>query len=56
MGYFWRIFRFEVVRWLFIAIDCMKLHNLCTGRREVPSLHFVEDVREGDEWIVQDNA
>jgi len=34
----------------------MKLHNICLDNLvEVPSQRFLEDVREGDEWNVQDN-
>jgi hypothetical protein len=35
----------------------MKLHNLCIDRNvAVPNHRFVGDVREGDEWVVYDNA
>jgi hypothetical protein len=35
---------------------CMKLQNICLDNFvEVPSQRFLEDVREGDEWNMQDN-
>jgi hypothetical protein len=35
----------------------MKLHNLCIDRFvDVPLRRFHEDVRPGDEWVVNDNA
>jgi hypothetical protein len=55
-GIFWRIFRFAMDRWSLVIMVCMKLHNICVDRLvEVPTQRFLEDVREGDEWIVQDN-
>jgi len=34
----------------------MKLHNLCLDHLvEVPNQRFLEDIREGGEWLVQDN-
>jgi hypothetical protein len=36
---------------------CMKLHNLCIDRNvAVPNCRFFDDVREGDQWAVYDNA
>jgi len=55
-GIFWRIFRFSFDRWSLVVLVCLKLHNLCLDNLvEVPTQRFLEDVREGDEWIVQDN-
>ena len=35
---------------------CIKLHNLCLDSLvEVPLQRFIEDMREGDEWVVNDN-
>jgi hypothetical protein len=55
-GIFWRIFRFALDRWPLVVMVCMKLHNICLDNLvEVPSQRFLDDVREGDEWNVQDN-
>ena len=55
-GIFWRIFRFALDRWPLVVMVCMKLHNICLDNLvEVPSQRFLEDVREGDKWNVQDN-
>jgi hypothetical protein len=55
-GIFWRIFRFSFDHWSLVVLVCLKLHNLCLDNLvEVPMQRFLEDVREGDEWIVQDN-
>ena len=55
-GIFWRIFRFSFDRWSLVILVCIKLHNLCLDHLDgVPTQRFLEDVREGDEWLVQDN-
>jgi len=55
-GIFWRIFRFSFDRWSLVVLVCIKLHNLCLDSLvEVPLHRFIEDMREGDEWVVNDN-
>lgn len=55
-GIFWRIFRFSFDRWSLVILVCIKLHNLCLDHLDgVPTQRYLEDVREGDEWLVQDN-
>jgi hypothetical protein len=55
-GIFWRKFRFSLDRWSLVVMVCMKLHNICVDNFvEVPNQRFLEDIREEDEWIVQDN-
>jgi hypothetical protein len=35
----------------------MKLHNFCLDRSDtIPLRRFYEDIREGDQWAVYDNA
>ena len=56
-GIFWRIFTFSFHHWSLVVMACMKLHNLCIDRNvAVPLQRFVEDHRDGDEWMVLDNA
>jgi hypothetical protein len=39
-----------------VVLVCLKLHNICLDELvDVPTQHFLEDVREGDEWNVLDN-
>jgi len=39
------------------VLASMKLHNFCLDRGgAVPMQRFYEDVREGDQWAVYDNA
>jgi hypothetical protein len=55
-GIFWCIFRFALDHWSLVVMVCMKLHNIGVDHLvAVPDQRFLEDVREGDEWIVQDN-
>jgi hypothetical protein len=55
-GIFWRIFRFSFDCWALVVLVCLKLHNICLDELvDVPTQHFLEDVREGDEWNVLDN-
>lgn len=55
-GIFWRIFRFSFDRWSLVVLVCMKLHNICLYNTvEVSPQRFLEDVQDGDEWLVQDN-
>ncbi len=56
-GIFRRIFKFSFDRWSLVVTVCMKLHNMCIDIGcTVPPLHFVEDIRDEDEWAVHDNA
>lgn len=56
-GIMWRPFSFSLHRWSIVVMVCMKLNNLCIDRNVVaPSTRYYEDVREGDEWAVYDNA
>ncbi len=56
-GIFWRIFRFSFDRWPLVVMVCIKLHNLCLDSHcAVPTHRFVEDVRDGDAWVVNDNT
>ena len=56
-GIFWRPFTFSFDRWALVVMVCMKLHNFCIDRNvAVPMQRFSEDIREGDEWAVYDNA
>jgi hypothetical protein len=33
----------------------MKLHNLCLDRNvDIPNRHFVDDMNDGDDWVVYD--
>jgi hypothetical protein len=39
------------------VLATMKLHNFCLDKGvAVPRRQFYEDVREGDQWAVYDNA
>ncbi len=56
-GILWCPFSFSFDCWSTVAMVCMKLHNFCIDRNVVaPSCRYSEDVREGDEWAVYDNA
>jgi len=56
-GMFWRPFTFSFDCWAMVTMVYMKLHNICIDRNvEIPSCHFIGDVREGDDWVVYDNA
>jgi len=40
-----------------VTMVFMKLHNICIDRNvEMPSRCFIDDVQEGDEWVVYDDA
>ena len=55
-GIFWRPFRFLFDRWTLVVMCSMKLHNLCIDRGDsTPTQRFVDDVRDGDQWVVYDN-
>jgi hypothetical protein len=50
-------FRFSFHRWSLVVLATMKLHNFCLDKGvAVPRRQFYEDVREGDQWAVYDNA
>jgi len=39
-----------------LVLVCMKLHNLCLENLvDLPSHRFLDDVRNSNEWIIQDN-
>ncbi len=55
-GFFWRPFRFSFDRWTLVVMSSMKLHNLCIDRCDSsPTQRFIDDVRDGNEWVVYDN-
>jgi hypothetical protein len=56
-GNFWRPFLFLFDRWSLVTLVTMKLHNFCLDRSDtIPLRRFYEDIREGDQWVVYDNA
>jgi hypothetical protein len=56
-GFFWRPFLFSFDRWSLVTLVTMKLHNFCLDRSDtIPLRRFYEDIREGDQWVVYDNA
>ncbi len=56
-GTFLRIFTFSFHRGSLVIMACMKLHTLCINHNmAVPLQQFVEDHRDGDEWMVLDNT
>jgi len=55
-GIFWRIFKFSLDRWAMVSQVCMKLHNICVDNNiPLPPGRFAEDIRRGDEWVVDTN-
>jgi hypothetical protein len=56
-GIFWIIFTLSFHCWSLAMMVCMKLHNLCIDCNLAVQIQcFVEDHRDGDEWMILDNT